>query len=446
MVTPKPSAAARLCAAREIFDRQMKKAAACRKRLQDWDDASDYSSTEHPKTMIPLREKILELEYQMALRLDEIWWRFRLTRWEKRQLSEYIRPLVHDLLDDDVIIVGLDVCKDLYDRHCRYEDDVEEVASQDEAAIDQQSASPVEGNFVDHPAEPPMEWYLQGEGGCEHDALSLADLCARCGDDDGEQTISQGIEMTSQSASAVKAAVNHSVKVRIVEPWQPDENWRERAARAKPGKRGRRKRGRRKQSHRKQKKSRWRVIDDCCRKTPEQRALSRSIRKLYADLTAAMQRGSGADPHQQARKIAMKPRVTRAYKHEDLVQLLELCLELEDIDPRCIPAMCESQLEYYSRMLEIQRMELEQDLDRIRDAYEAPYIDATGYPPYTPISPETLMGDSVREVSGARAAIARLEKDLILLADDTSAKLWLKRRMQWPKHYNEDVISDEIPF
>ncbi|MFZ4539373.1 molecular chaperone DnaJ [Propionivibrio sp.] len=170
----------------------------------------------------------------------------------------------------------------------------------------------------------------------------------------------------------------------------------------------------------------------------EAQQISQSIREVYRKLASALHPDRETDPQERERKTALMSRANQAYAKNNLLQLLELQLELEHIDQSSINNLSEERLKHYNKVLKEQLAELEQEIYHLEGRFRGQFKIS----PFVQVTPETLLRNLAKEISGIQHAIRELEKDLLVIEDIKKLKTWLKGLR---RHSAMDFIYD-CPF
>ncbi|MDH2385231.1 hypothetical protein [Bradyrhizobium sp. CER78] len=154
----------------------------------------------------------------------------------------------------------------------------------------------------------------------------------------------------------------------------------------------------------------------------EQAELSRSIREVYHKLVVALHPDREPEPRERERKTELMQRANAAYKQKDLLQLLELQLELEHIDQHDINGLSEERLKRYNTILREQLGELKAEINDVELAFRIRFdID-----PFGAITPAGVMRRLDGDVGECRRHIREIERDLRVLDDPNTLRMWLK--------------------
>jgi hypothetical protein len=115
-------------------------------------------------------------------------------------------------------------------------------------------------------------------------------------------------------------------------------------------------------------------------------------------------------------------RANQAYDEGNLLQLLELQLELEDIDPACLAAIRPERLKHYIKILKGQVHDLDMEIQCV----EGRLLLEFGISTLEPLFPEDLLPMLEEDIAACQAQIADLRQHLKTAADPQELKAWLK--------------------
>jgi hypothetical protein len=90
---------------------------------------------------------------------------------------------------------------------------------------------------------------------------------------------------------------------------------------------------------------------------------TQSVREIYRKLASSLHPDRASDPEDRAHKTALMQRVNQAYADNKLLDLLQLQLEIEQIDPAHIAGLGEDKLARYNRVLAGQLRGLQQEVE-----------------------------------------------------------------------------------
>ena len=158
------------------------------------------------------------------------------------------------------------------------------------------------------------------------------------------------------------------------------------------------------------------------RQEAEAKSVSQSIQAIYRKLATALHPDREPDEAERARKTELMQAVNVAYEKRDLLQLLELQLTLEQIDPDHLLSMTEDRIKHYNKILREQAVELKDELDMIEDRIRL----ELHMPPYARLSPADVIHYLNRDIAQVKAQAASLKHDLEVLKDFDVLKAWIK--------------------
>lgn len=177
--------------------------------------------------------------------------------------------------------------------------------------------------------------------------------------------------------------------------------------------------------------------------------VSEVLREVYRKLASALHPDREPDETERARKSALMQRANMAYDSRNLLQLLELQLELEHIDPASLAQLSEDKLRHYNRILKEQSQELDLELIRVQHQFLMRYRVEPD--PFRPLTPNSVMVDLVMEIEGHRQHVADAERDVAALGDINGVKAFLKAMRGELKLMKQqarmmDMFEDDLPF
>jgi septum formation inhibitor MinC len=189
----------------------------------------------------------------------------------------------------------------------------------------------------------------------------------------------------------------------------------------------------------KQRKKTKRQLEKEARQKEEEALASKSVQEVYRKLVATLHPDREPDEQERARKTELMQRVNTAYGKKDLLQLLELQLEIEQIDPAHLSRMADSRLKHFNKILKEQLSELDQEIDQIEGAFKL-QLDL---PFYALLSPRQLMAMLVQDIKKLQADITAIRKEIEAFQDPAALKAWLKS-YKMPKKSVPDDLDDFI--
>lgn len=150
---------------------------------------------------------------------------------------------------------------------------------------------------------------------------------------------------------------------------------------------------------------------------------SKSIREIFRKLARALHPDREQDPIEQERKNSLMQRVNIAYEKNDLLALLELQLEAEQINQADINSIAEDRLKHYSKVLEEQLAELEEEIYFIT----GPFRMHSTLGPRANFSPCSIMSALSHQCVSIQNAIIEIKNDLAYFQNVKNIKCWLNR-------------------
>ena len=171
------------------------------------------------------------------------------------------------------------------------------------------------------------------------------------------------------------------------------------------------------------------------RKAQEEAAqATQSVREIYRKLASHLHPDRETDPAERERKTTLMQRVNQAYADNKLLDLLQLQLEIEQIDPAHIAGLSEERLKHYNRVLAEQLKELQQEVQEVEGHFLMDY----GLDPYRRIKPASLMRELRTHMQIIEYENLRLRQELnALRADPAALKGWIKAERQQQKEQDD---------
>ena len=170
----------------------------------------------------------------------------------------------------------------------------------------------------------------------------------------------------------------------------------------------------------------------------EQQQVGQSVRDVYRKLASALHPDRETDPRERERKTALMQRVNQAYAHNNLLDMLQLQLEVEQIDPQRVLAMGEDRLRRYNQVLAEQLSELEHETLGTEQAFKMQF----GLPPYDRLAPAKLMSHLRSQLHLLQNDIHQLKRQRRSLDDITNLKRWIKEQRRAANAY--DALPDDL--
>lgn len=170
------------------------------------------------------------------------------------------------------------------------------------------------------------------------------------------------------------------------------------------------------------------------RKQEEEAHVSKSIQAVYRQLVSALHPDREQNIQERERKTELMQKVTVAYGNKDLLQLLELQMAIEQINPININNIAEGRLKHYNKVLQSQLQELEDETMML----EAQLRGMAGLSPHAPLTPEHLFGLLHEDIGTLEMEIQRIRHDLHLFQNVKLLKQWINQyRIQPPDPFSD---------
>jgi hypothetical protein len=150
-----------------------------------------------------------------------------------------------------------------------------------------------------------------------------------------------------------------------------------------------------------------------------------SVREIYRKLVSNLHPDRESDPEQRARKTELMQRVNQAYEKNNLLQLLELQIELDHIDPASLSNLSAERLARYSKTLKQQLVELNAEKNQIEMEFRQRFnIDyqSLGFN----AKPASIMRLLAQDIASHQRDMHFMQLDLSEIHDVKSLKDWLK--------------------
>ncbi|NMG53512.1 molecular chaperone DnaJ [Aromatoleum aromaticum] len=145
----------------------------------------------------------------------------------------------------------------------------------------------------------------------------------------------------------------------------------------------------------------------------EEKEISASIRDVYRKLASALHPDREPDLAERERKNLLMQRVNRAYENRNLLQLLELQLELEHIDPADLAQMSEDRLKRFNAILKDQSKELDMEILGVEHAFTLRFqVD-----PRQPLSLESMLSLLDLQIVRKKQTFTSMEEDFAKFDD-----------------------------
>lgn len=149
---------------------------------------------------------------------------------------------------------------------------------------------------------------------------------------------------------------------------------------------------------------------------------SQSVRAIYRKLASALHPDREPDPAQRDRKTVLMQRVNQAYAANNLLDLLQLQLEAEQIDPDHLTRLGDERLTHYNQVLSNQLTELQEETRNIEQGFRSQF----GLAPHGKLSPKSLAAHLRGQAQQLQSEIADLRMQRGALEHPAELKRWLK--------------------
>jgi len=150
-----------------------------------------------------------------------------------------------------------------------------------------------------------------------------------------------------------------------------------------------------------------------------------SVREIYRKLASALHPDREPDPDERARKTDLMQRANQAYEKNNLLQLLELQIELDHIDPASLSDLSAERLARFTKTLKQQLVELNDEKSQIEMEFRQRFnIDyqSLGYN----AKPASIMRLLAQDIASHQRDMHFMQLDLNEIIDVKSLKIWLK--------------------
>lgn len=187
----------------------------------------------------------------------------------------------------------------------------------------------------------------------------------------------------------------------------------------------------------KERKKTQKQLEKEARQQEEEALASKSVQEVYRKLVAVLHPDREPDEQERERKTELMQRVNTAYGKKDLLQLLELQLEIEQIDPTHLSQIADSRLKYFNKILNEQLAELEQENGQIENMFK---MDLN-MPFYIRLLPKQLMLMLKNDIRALQESIETVQNELETFENPASFKAWLKN-YKIPERSVHDELDD----
>ena len=153
-----------------------------------------------------------------------------------------------------------------------------------------------------------------------------------------------------------------------------------------------------------------------------------SVRAIYRKLASALHPDREPDPIQRELKTALMQRVNLAYAADNLLDLLQLQLEVQQIDPGQLARLDEERLTHYNQVLSTQLADLQQEVRTTEQSFRADF----GLAAHSKLSPQSLEKHLRAQAQQLQADITEWQLQRRALEHPAELKRWLKaQRAAW---------------
>lgn len=116
-------------------------------------------------------------------------------------------------------------------------------------------------------------------------------------------------------------------------------------------------------------------------KTQEEGVAQNLLKDIYRKLASALHPDREQDPLERIRKTQLMQEINRAYQNNELLNLIELQLDIDQIDPSDLQELAAGKIKSYNQLLEAQlervREETQSEIDRFCESNQLPRFQAT---------------------------------------------------------------------
>lgn len=175
------------------------------------------------------------------------------------------------------------------------------------------------------------------------------------------------------------------------------------------------------------------------RREDEAALAKQSLREIYRKLASAVHPDREPDPQRREAKNALMQKINRAYAANDLLTLFEAQLQIEQIDAGHIGKISTQRLKQYNKLLAEQLAKLKAAITDI----ELGFCMDHGLEPGGGLSPHKLGQVIQRQARMVRAELAQQKQFLLVLAEKSAIKRWLKQQRRAAREMD---YFDDSPF
>ncbi|HEY0200728.1 MAG TPA: molecular chaperone DnaJ, partial [Burkholderiaceae bacterium] len=158
------------------------------------------------------------------------------------------------------------------------------------------------------------------------------------------------------------------------------------------------------------------------RQQEEAQQASQSVREIYRKLASALHPDREPDAYERDRKTALMQRVNQAYAANNLLDLLQLQLEAEQINPQHLAKLSEERLKHYNKVLAEQLAGLQNETLATEESLRMQFRKK----PHGKLTPSSLMAHLRAQLQNLQVNIHTLRLQRRALEDPAELKRWLK--------------------
>ncbi|APW39915.1 hypothetical protein RD110_24160 [Rhodoferax koreense] len=169
---------------------------------------------------------------------------------------------------------------------------------------------------------------------------------------------------------------------------------------------------------------------------------SQSLREVYRKLASALHPDRETDPAERARKTALMQRVNQAYANKNLLDMLQLQIEAEQIDPERMANLSAERLRHYNQVLTDQLRELQQEVKDTELSFKRQF----GIAPMEKVTPANMMSILREQVQWLAHDIHQMKNQLAHLDDLKTLKLWIRTQVQRSADFDAFGMDEDFDF
>lgn len=154
----------------------------------------------------------------------------------------------------------------------------------------------------------------------------------------------------------------------------------------------------------------------------EELNLKKSIQDIYRKLVGLLHPDREPDSAERERKTELMRQLNVAYDKKDLLQMLELQLAVEKVDPLRAGSVSADRLKHYNKILKEQVDKIFYEIDEMEEMFRR----RLRISPWDPISPKKVMTRLKADIKELRTALDSINEELQAMRDPANLKAWLK--------------------